>query len=421
MWVAIMLILLVLGAPIACCMGAGALFYFENTGVDLSSIIPMLNNGINSYTYLAIPLFILAGNLMNESGVTDKLISLSRALVGNIRGGLGHVAVVANMFMACISGSAVASTAAVGSLLIDPMEKDGYKREEATAICVGASCIGPLIPPSIPMIVYSITAGTSIGAMFLAGAVPGIVLGIMLMVYCVYMSHKNNIQRTGRFSWKSLWHAFIHGIEAVLLPLIILGGIYSGLFTPTEAAAVAVMYALLVGLFGTKRLRLKRVPVLLYNTCLSSASVMLIIGMATVLGRVLTIEQVPQAIANFLASLTSNKFLLLLLIDMLLLIVGCLMELSAAVVMLVPCLLPLASMMGMSPTHFGAIVVINLIIGFMTPPVGVCLYVGASVGNVSFEKLCRVMVPIIAIGVVLIFLVTYVPPITTWLPTALGY
>jgi len=420
MWVLVAILLLVVGAPVASCMGAGAMVYFQNAGVDLSSIIPMLNNGINSYTYMAIPFFILAGNLMNESGVTEKLINLARAIVGNIRGGLGHVSVLANMFFACISGSAVASTAAIGGLMIPAMDEDGYKREQATAVCVGASCIGPLIPPSIPMIVYSITAGTSIAAMFLAGAVPGIILGIMLMAYCAWIAGKGKIKRYP-FTWKGLWKAFVNGIVAIMLPLIILGGIYSGIFTPTEAAAVACIYAFLIGLFVTKKLKLKRIPHLLYNTCLSSANVMLIIGMATVLGRVLTIERIPQTIATFMGSLTSNKFLLLLMIDILLLIVGCLMELSAAVVMLVPCLLPLANMMGLSPTHFGAIVVINLIIGFMTPPVGVCLYAGTSVGNVSFEKLCKAIWPIVIIGIVLILLVTYIPAITTWLPTICGY
>ena len=422
MWLLITVVLMLLGAPIAYSLGASALFYYAFIGnMSMSAFPTTLFSAINSFTFLAIPFFILAGNLMNACGVTEKLINLSRAMVGGLRGGLGHVSVIANMFFATISGSAVASCAAIGSVMIPSLVEEGYSRAEATGICVASSCIGPMIPPSIPLIIYSVTAGTSIAAMFLAGAVPGIILGLMLMLYCTYLSKKNNIEATRKFSFSALRKAFLDGLAALVMPIIILGGIYGGFFTPTEAATIAVFYALLIGLFVTKKLKLKQLPQILFDSAAASSVLMLVVGMATVLSRILTILQIPVTIANTLTAMTSNKIIFLLLLNIILLIVGCFMDLGAAVVMFVPCLLPLAGQMGIDLVHFGAIVTINLIIGFFTPPVGVCLYVGTSVGNVTLEELCKVILPFVFIGIALCLIVTFVPAVTLWLPRLMGY
>jgi len=422
MWILITVVLMFLGAPIACSLGASALFYYAFIGnMNMSAFPTTLYSAINSFTFLAIPFFILAGNLMNACGVTEKLINLSRAMVGGLQGGLGHVSVIANMFFATISGSAVASCAAIGSVMIPSLKEEGYGKAEATAICVAGSCIGPMIPPSIPMIVYSITAGTSIAAMFLAGAVPGIILGLMLMLYCTYLAKKNNIKTSRKFSFSVLKKAFLDSLAALVMPIIILGGIYSGFFTPTEAATFAVFYAILIGLFVTKKLKLKQLPQILFDSAAASSVLMLIVGMATVLSRILTILQIPVAIANALTAMTSNKIILLLLLNLLLLLVGCVMDLGAAVVMFVPCLLPLARLIGMDLVQFGAMVTINLIIGFFTPPVGVCLYVGTSVGKVTIEELSKVILPFVFIGIVLCLVVTFVPAVTLWLPHKMGY
>ena len=422
MWILIAVVLMAFGAPIACCLGASALYYYAFVGnINMSAFPTTLYSSINSFTFLAIPFFILAGNLMNASGVTDKLINLSKAMVGGLQGGLGHVSVIANMFFATISGSAVASCAAIGSIMIPSLEEDGYDKAQATGICVASSCIGPMIPPSIPMIVYSITAGTSIAAMFLAGAVPGVILGLMLMVYCTYLAKKNNIVATRKFSFRVLWKTFLDSLVALVMPVIILGGIYGGMYTPTEAATIAVFYAIVVGLFVTKKLKLKHMPKILFDSAVASSVLMLVVGMATALSRILTILQIPQAIANELTAMTSNKIIILLLLNLLLLFVGCLMDLGAAVVMFVPCLLPLAEQLGLNLVHFGAMVTINLIIGFFTPPVGVCLYVGTSVGNVTIEELCKVIMPFVVIGIALALIVTFVPAVTLWLPTMMGY
>jgi C4-dicarboxylate transporter, DctM subunit len=417
MFVLIFIVLMALAMPIAFAMGITCLYHFTFIGhLPIESFMNMLYAGVNNFTLMAIPFFILAGTLMNEGGVTVRLVNLARALVGHIRGGLGHVNVVTSMFFAGISGAAVADAAAVGSLLIQPMVDDGYDRDIATAITVAGSTIGPMIPPSIPMVVYSITAGTSIGGMFLAGAVPGIIMGFMLMIYIAYMARKRNFRVNRKFSFRALGLAFKEGVWALMMPFIILGGIFSGIFTATEAAVVAVVYAVIIGLFVTKELKIKRLPRVLCDTALTTSIVMIIIGMATVFGRVLTIEHIPTALAEYFMNVSDNRVVLLLLLNVLLLIVGCFLELSAAVVLLVPSLLPLATQLGIDPLQFGSIIVINLIIGFITPPVGVCLYVGVTVGKVSFEQLVRVIWPFVVIGIALCFLVTFVPAITLWLP-----
>ncbi|MGI6098069.1 MAG: TRAP transporter large permease [Dethiobacteria bacterium] len=412
------LIFLVIGMPVGFALGISAFYYFLfEGGIPAEGFMNTLFSGINEFTLMAIPFFVLAGSLMNEGRLTERLVFLSRALVGHIQGGLAHVNVVTSMFFAGISGSAVADTSAVGSILIPAMEEDGYDRDLATAITAASSCIGPIIPPSIPMVVYAVTAGVSIGGMFLAGVIPGVILGLGQMGLVAYYAKKRGYGATNKFSFKVLWQAIKEGIWAIGMIVIILGGIFGGLFTATEAAVVAVVYSMLVGFFATKELKITRIPQIFRDAALTTSVVMMVISMAAVFGRVLTMEKIPPAMAEAFMSISDNKIVLLLLLNLFLLFVGTWLELGAAVVILVPVLLPLAGQLGLDPLHFGAIVVINLIIGFITPPLGVCLFVGCAVGNVAFEELVRVIWPFIIIGIILILLITFIPALTTWLPS----
>ncbi len=413
-------VFLVIAMPIGFALGISAFYYFLFEGnLPTEAYINTLFSGINNFSLMAIPFFVLAGSLMNEGGLTIRLVSLARSLVGHIVGGLAHVNVVTSMLFAGITGSAVADTSAVGSILIPAMVEDGYDRDLATAITAASSTVGPIIPPSIPMVVYGVTAGVSIGGMFLAGAIPGLILGLGQMGLVIYFAKKRGYGATHKFSFSGLWDSCKEGLWALGMPVIILGGIFGGVFTPTEAAVIAVVYALFVGFLVTKLLKIQRLPIIFRDAALTTSVVMVVISMAAVFGRVLTLERIPPAMAEMFLSLSDNPIILLLLLNLFLLFVGTWLELGAAVVILVPVLAPLSVQLGLDPLHFGAIVVINLIIGFITPPLGVCLFVGSSIGKVSIEDLIKVIWPFIVLGIILILLVTFIPALTTWLPSIL--
>ncbi len=411
-------VFLIIAMPVGFALGISAFYYFWIEGnLPTEAYMNTLFSGINTFSLMAIPFFVLAGSLMNEGGLTIRLVALARSLVGHIIGGLAHVNVVTSMLFAGITGSAVADTSAVGSILIPSMVEDGYDRDLATAITAASSTVGPIIPPSIPMVVYGVTAGVSIGGMFLAGAIPGLILGLSQMGLIVYFAKKRGYGATHKFSFASLWGAIKGGLWALGMPVIILGGIFGGVFTPTEAAVIAVVYALIVGFLVTKELKIQRLPAIFRDAALTTSVVMIVISMAAVFGRVLTLERIPPAMAEVFLSVSDNPIILLLLLNLFLLFVGTWLELGAAVVILVPVLAPLQIQLGLDPLHFGAIVIINLIIGFITPPLGVCLFVGSSIGKVSIEDLIKVIWPFIVVGILLILLVTFVPALTTWLPS----
>ncbi|MEQ9811342.1 MAG: TRAP transporter large permease [Azospirillaceae bacterium] len=418
-----MLGLMMLGVPIFFAIGLAGLIGALHIGAAAPLIIVPIGmfNGMDSFPLMAIPFFILAGELMNRGGISTRLVAFASAVVGHISGGLGHANVVSNAMMASMSGSALANIAAVGRVLIEPMEKEGYKRDFATAITVAASLLGPIIPPSITMVIYAITAGTSVGAMFLAGIVPGIIVAIGMMVVIWRHARKRNYPVHDRFSIRRVAVTAKDAAISLMMPVIILGGIFGGVMTPTESAAVAVVYALIVGLVVFRELKLRDLGPILLNSGVVTSFIFLIVGAARVFSDLMTGEAVPQEIASLILSISDEPVLLLLLINILLLFVGCMMDTTAAILILVPVLLPVAIEIGVDPLLFGVMMSFNLVIGLATPPVGVALFLGSDTGKVRIEALVARIWPFLLIYVAVLLLITYVPIVSLGLPRLFGY
>jgi tripartite ATP-independent transporter DctM subunit len=417
------LLTLASGIPVAFCLALTSLVFLLVLGdVPLILIPQRMFTGMDSFPLMAVPFFIMAGDLMNYSGITDRIIRFSTALVGSIRGGLAHVNVVASMFFAGLSGSAVADTAALGSILIPAMKKDGYDSTFAAAITSASSVIGPIIPPSIPVIIYALIGSVSVGGLFLAGVVPGVLIGLGLMIVSYLICRRKGYGTKRAFaSKKELFESFKGGIIPLLMPLIILGGILSGIFTPTEAASVAVAYALVVGLFVLRTLKLKELPKIIFRSMVTTSTILMVLACANIFSWILGTQQIPQALAGLIASWTSNPYILLLLINIILLLVGCFLEGLSALIIMVPILLPLANHAGIDPLHFGIVVVMNLMIGLITPPLGICLFVVSSVAKVDLMKLIRVSLPFVFVEILVLMVVTYFPGIVLLIPRAFGF
>lgn len=405
-------VLLFLGVPVAFSLGGAVLTYFLSGNVPLVTLPQKMFAGMNSFVLLCVPGFILAGNLMNQGGITDRIIRFANALVGHLRGGLGHANVVASMVFAGISGTATADSASLGAILIPAMEKDGYDTDYACAITATSSCIGPIIPPSLPMIVAATLTGLSVTKMFVAGVVPGILLGFGMMFVNYLISKKRGYPKMEKQSWKQRMSAFWGAIWALLLVVIILVGIMGGICTPTEASMIAVLYALVVGLFVYRELPLRKLPKVIMESARMTASILLLIGFANAFAWVLSKEQIPTTVANAMLSVTTNKYVILLFINILLLFVGTFMETNAALAILFPTLLSIATSVGVNPIQFGVMVVLNLVLGLTTPPVGVCLFITASIGKISLGKVAKACLPFLASNILVLILVTYVEPVT---------
>jgi C4-dicarboxylate transporter DctM subunit len=416
---AVFLVSLLMGVPIAFSLGLSSFAYIFFSDIPLLIIPQKLYAGIDVFVLLCVPGFILAGNLMNQGGITERVVGFSNAMVGHIRGGLGLANIVASMIFAGISGTAVADSASLGAVLIPAMKKEGYKSDFACAVTASSSTIGPIIPPSLPMIIAGTLTGLSVAKLFIAGAVPGLLLGIGLLVASYLISKKKNHPKGERVSWTERGRQFIGAFWALLMTFIILFGIVGGVFTPTEASVVASLYALLVGLFVYRGLTVRALPGILVDTAITTAGLMVLIGLANLFGWILTSEQIPQLIANSLLTLTQNKYLLLLLINVLLLFVGTFMETIAALVILFPVLLKVAVGVGIDPIQFAIIAVLNLMIGLTTPPVGVCLFVTSSIGGISLGEISRAILPFLGVSVLVLLLVTYIPAISLFLPNLL--
>ena len=369
--------------------------------------------GVSSYPLMAIPFFILAGNLMGDGGLSRKLVGFINLFFSRFRGGLASVTITSSMFFAAISGSCPATTAAIGGVMVPEMEKAGYDKEFSAATAAAAGTVGQVIPPSIPMVTYCVLAEISISTLFLAGFGPGLLMGILMMAYSYYYAVKHKIPVVKQeISVRIVVKAFIDSLWALIMPVIILGGIYSGLFTPTEAGAMASLYGLICGAFIYRSLRWKDVPDILCKTAIASAVIMLIMGAVSTFGYVLTRGHIPAIIAENLLSLTSNKVILLLLFNIVVLFAGMFLSSSAAVALLTPILLPVMTSVGISPYVVGIVFIVNMGIGMITPPVGNCLYVACNISKIKFEPLVRACIPYIIMESIALLLITYIEPIS---------
>lgn len=414
---------LAIGVPIAFCLGIAslsALLLLDNP-VFLKIVPQMVFQGMSMFSLMAIPFFILAGEIMNKARITQTLIGFANVLVGHIKGGLAHVNIVSSLFFAGITGAAVADTAALGTILIPGMKQEGYDEDFSAAVTISSSIIGPIIPPSIVMVIYGVTMKVSVAALFASGIIPGILIGVTLMIVAYFISRKRGYGRQKRATLREILAKLREGLIALLIPIIILGGILSGIFTPTEAAAVAVAYGIIAGMFIFKTLKLNDFPVMLKRTAITSSVVLLIIGCAKIMGWVLAYHRMPELIANAFLSITDNPYLILFLINILLLAVGMFLEISAAIVLLAPILAPIAVGMGIHPLHFAIVMLVNLNIGLITPPLGQCIFTVCSITNLKMEKVVRATMPFLVAEIGILFLITYFPSITAFVPKMMGY
>ncbi|XHO80529.1 TRAP transporter large permease [Azospirillum sp. A29] len=412
-------VLLILGAPVGIALGGASAVYLVGSDIDLAVVPQFMYAGMDSFVLLCIPGFVLAGNLMNGGGITDQIVLFSNRLVGHIRGGLGLANVTGSMVFAGISGTAVAETASIGAVMIPAMRKSGYDAPFAAAVTAAASTVGPIIPPSVPMIIVGTLTGLSVGKMFMAGAVPGLLLGLGMMLTVWILARARNYPREPWQGFGALVRASRGAFWALLMTAIILFGIVGGYFTPTEASIVSAIYAFVIGLFVYKGFKLRQLPGILLESAIGSGGLILLVGLANVFGWILTSEQIPQAIASSMLALTTNKYLIILLINILLLIVGTFMETIAALIILFPPLLAVATQVGIDPIHFATFAVLNLMIGLTTPPVGVCLFVAANIAKISLGAITKAIWPFLLCNILILFLVSYIPALSLWLPSLL--
>ncbi|MGY9047132.1 C4-dicarboxylate ABC transporter permease [Puniceibacterium antarcticum] len=411
---------LVIGLPVAVTLGVSSMAYLLLAGIPLVTIPQKMYAGLDSFVLLCIPGFILAGNLMNAGGITGRIVRLAQAMVGWMRGGLGLTNVAASMLFGGISGTAAADAASVGGMMIPGMKKAGYPADFSAAITAASSTVGPMIPPSVPMIIVGTLSGISVGKMFLAGAVPGVMMGIAMMITAWFIARRRNFPRQPWQGWRELWSAFLGAFWAVSMTALIIVGMLSGFATPTETAIVASIYAFVVGVFVYRGLKLRDVPKVLIDSAVSASAILLLVGLANVFGWILVSERIPQMISDTVLSMTTNKFLVILLINLVLLFVGMFMETIAALIILFVPLLALAQGVGIDPIHFANFAVLNLMIGLTTPPVGVCLFICANIGRISLVQITRAIWPFILTNIAVLLLVSYVPFFSTWLPNLLS-
>ncbi len=415
-------VFLIFGLPIAYTLGFPPIVFMYLRDLPILRIVPQrMFYGMNSFVFLAIPFFILAGEIMSESKITDRLITFADALVGHVRGGLAQVNVIASMFFAGISGAALSDVAGLGSVLIPAMKKSGYEKKFAAAITATSAIQGPIIPPSIIIVVYAAIMGTSVGALFAAGLVPGVLIGLTdCLIVAVKAKKRGYPKSSDRFSLRVAVRAFFAAIPALIMPLIILGGIIGGVFTPTEAGAVAVFYGLGMAFLYFRTMNLKMLWELIGRTVRKSASLFIIIAFANVFSYLLATENVPRAIGALLLNWTDNTILILLVINLFLLFVGTWLETGAAIILLAPVFGPILVSLGFHPVHIGMVMIVNLTIGLITPPVGVCLYAAASVSGCKVSEIAREALPYIILDIGVLMLITYVPEIVMFFPRLFG-
>lgn len=409
-----------LGVPIAISMGlASAVAIWIDGGTPLTVLVQRSFTSLDSFPLMAIPFFVFAGILMEYGGISRRLVNFANALTGHFSGGLAIVTVVTSMFFAAISGSSAATTAALGSILIPAMIHRGYHRNFTGAVQSVSGELGVIIPPSIPLILYGISTETSIGDLFMAGFLPGLLIAASLMITIFIIAKKRKYAKETRKSGKELWIAFKESFFALLMPVIILGGIYGGFFTPTEAAGVAVAYAFLVGVVIYREIKLKKIIHIMTQSVVTTSTIMFILASAGLFGWILTREGIPQTVAQFFMSISDNPIIFLLLVNVFLLIVGMFMETNASIIILAPLLVPVAMQLGIDPVHFGIIMIVNLAIGMCTPPLGINLFISAQLAKINLLQITRGMIPFYIVLIVTLMVITYIPQISMFLPNLL--
>lgn len=401
---------LFIGVPIAFILGLIGLLHLvltDQIGTFLPLVMGKMMHGAENFVLVAVPMFILAGNLMNASGITSRLIAFADTAVGCLRGGLGHVNVVVSMIFAGITGIATADTSAMCTVMVPAMEKQGYDKDFAVGITATSSVIGAVIPPSVQMVLFSVIAGVSTGKLFSSGFVPGIMLGLSMMALVAFFSVKRSYPVSCEFSAKALGTNFIKSFLALSMPVVMIGGLIIGVFSPTEASAVGVAMATVIGLFVYKELKLKDLPQILWKSGRLSAAVMVLIATAAIFSWTLQMENVPQKVANLLMAISDNKYVYLLYVNILLLFIGTFMDITASTIILTPILLPIAMQLGIDPVHFGLIMVLNLVLGTVTPPVGIVLFVASTVTGLSIERVVRATIPFMIAAFLVLLITTY--------------
>jgi len=417
----LLLLFFALGVPIAISMGlASALAIWYDGGTPLIVLAQRSFTSIDSFPLMAIPFFVLAGTIMEFGGISRRLVAFANALTGHYSGGLAIVTVVTSMFFAAISGSSAATTAALGSILIPAMISRGYHRNFAGAVQSVSGELGVIIPPSIPLILYGVATETSIGDLFMAGLIPGLLIGLSLMITVFVIAKKRGYAKETAKSGAELWKAFKDAFFALLMPIIILGGIYGGIFTPTEAAGVAVAYSFLVGVLAYREIKLKHIYDILRLSSITTAIIMFILASAGLFGWILMREGIPQLVAQFFVSISDNPVVFLLLINLFLLVVGMFMETNASIIILAPLLVPVAVQLGVDPVHFGIIMIVNLALGMCTPPLGINLFISAQIAKIRLEDITKGMIPFYFVLIAVLMLITFVPEIAMWLPNWLS-
>ncbi|PIC70291.1 C4-dicarboxylate ABC transporter permease [Sporosarcina sp. P16b] len=416
--IGLFLLFLAIGIPISLVLAITSICYLllGDLTTLLSSAPQKMFSGIDNFGLLAIPLFMLAGELMNGGGITTRLVSFARVLIGHYRGGLAYVTVIANMFLASILGSANAQAAMMSKVMVPEMEKEGYQRDFSAAITLASSIVAPVIPPSMLFIIYGTLTGASIADLFMAGVIPGIMLGIGFIIVIGIMNQKQQFPKSEKATFQMIVKSFSRVLPAMLIPFTIIFGILGGVFTPTESAAIACVIAFVIGL-AYRELKLRDMPEILVNTVVNTATISFLIVMANLFGFIIAYEQIPQLVADSMLSLSDNPLMFLLLVNIFLLLIGTVLDGIAALIILIPVMLPLLATYQIDPVHFGVIVCINLTIGLLTPPVGTGLFIVSSIAKVKFEDLIKAIMPFLAMAIVVLLILTYWEDAALWIPS----
>jgi tripartite ATP-independent transporter DctM subunit len=417
----VFLAVLIAGVPVFIALAGSSLLYTHFlAGIPDFVILHRMAGGIDSFPLLAVPFFILAGNLMNSAGITNRIYDFAVAIAGWMRGGLGHVNIIGSVIFAGMSGTAIADAAGLGTIEIKAMKDHGYDTEFAVGVTAASATLGPIIPPSLPFVIYGMMANVSIGALFLGGIVPGAVMTIFMMLYVTFYARRHGIGRDQAFRWGVLAATFVAALPALLTPAIIIGGMTFGWFTPTEAAIAACAWALILGVFLYRSLSLKQFYKVTLDTIETTAAVLLIVGAASLFGWVLTVTKVTEQVAAGLLSISSNPYVILLIVNLILLVVGCFLEPIASISILVPVLMPVLLKVGIDPVHFGVVMTLNLMIGLLHPPLGMVLFVLARVSKLSIERATMAILPWLIPLMVSLLAITLIPELTLWLPRTMG-